>query len=178
MHHPFITAILCRQCCRIFAILLIVACSRPVLGQAGLDAVRQHRRDHAPAILRQFAELLSIPNVGRDVPNINRNADYIRDEFTKRGVEIQLLKNPRRPNVPPLIYGEINTPGATRTIGIYVHYDGQPSDPKQWTTKRKPLGTCGKQERKRRILATKQKRIRKQQKFNNQLAAFVSSRTL
>ena len=34
----------------------------------------------------------------------------------------------------PVVFGEIRTPGATRTIGFYAHYDGQPLDPKEWTT--------------------------------------------
>jgi len=31
------------------------------------------------------------------------------------------------------VYGEITVPGATRTVVLYAHYDGQPVDPKQWT---------------------------------------------
>ena len=33
----------------------------------------------------------------------------------------------------PLVYGELIVPGATRTLGIYAHYDGQPVDPSNWT---------------------------------------------
>ena len=32
-----------------------------------------------------------------------------------------------------IIFGEITRPNATRTLAIYVHYDGQPADPTQWT---------------------------------------------
>ncbi|MGH9760483.1 MAG: M20/M25/M40 family metallo-hydrolase, partial [Blastocatellia bacterium] len=34
--------------------------------------------------------------------------------------------------VPPVVYGELPSPGATRTITFYAHYDGQPVDPRQW----------------------------------------------
>ena len=34
---------------------------------------------------------------------------------------------------PGVVYGEYMSPGATRTIIFYAHYDGQPVDPKQWT---------------------------------------------
>ena len=33
-----------------------------------------------------------------------------------------------------VVFGEIRTPGATRTMGFYAHYDGQPLDPKEWTS--------------------------------------------
>lgn len=32
-----------------------------------------------------------------------------------------------------MIYAELPTPGAARTIILYAHYDGQPVDPKVWT---------------------------------------------
>ena len=31
------------------------------------------------------------------------------------------------------MFGELKTPGATKTVIIYAHYDGQPVDPRQWT---------------------------------------------
>ncbi len=34
---------------------------------------------------------------------------------------------------PPIVYGALDVPGATRTLGIYVHYDGQPVDESQWS---------------------------------------------
>ncbi len=38
------------------------------------------------------------------------------------------------PGAPPAVFGELDTPGATRTLIFYAHYDGQPLDPKEWTT--------------------------------------------
>jgi len=40
---------------------------------------------------------------------------------------------PPSPGAPPAVYGEWNTAGATRTVVLYAHYDGQPTDPKKWT---------------------------------------------
>jgi acetylornithine deacetylase/succinyl-diaminopimelate desuccinylase-like protein len=50
----------------------------------------------------------------------------------KRGLAPQLLYGSDK-SAPPLIYGEWKTPGATRTIVFYAHYDGQPTDPSKWT---------------------------------------------
>jgi acetylornithine deacetylase/succinyl-diaminopimelate desuccinylase-like protein len=38
------------------------------------------------------------------------------------------------PGSSPVVFGEMRTPGATRTIVFYAHYDGQPLDPKEWAT--------------------------------------------
>jgi acetylornithine deacetylase/succinyl-diaminopimelate desuccinylase-like protein len=50
----------------------------------------------------------------------------------QRGLNPRLLEA-STPNTPPAVYGEWKTPGAQRTILVYAHYDGQPTDPKQWT---------------------------------------------
>ena len=38
------------------------------------------------------------------------------------------------PGSNPIVFGEIRTPGGTRTIVFYAHYDGQPLDPKEWSS--------------------------------------------
>ena len=102
-----------------------------VLGQSvPLKIARDYREAHGPAILAEFVELLSIPNVASDSAGIHRNAEYIKAEFEKRGVAMELLKIS---GAPPIVYGELLVPGVTRTLGIYVHYDGQPADPSNWT---------------------------------------------
>jgi len=49
----------------------------------------------------------------------------------KRGIAPKLVSVP---GGNPVVFGEIQTPGATRTIVFYAHYDGQPLDPKEWAT--------------------------------------------
>src|SRR5579863_4267592 len=92
-------------------------------------AAHQYRVAHESQILSEFSQLLSIPNIASGKPNIRRNADTIAAALTKRGVAAQLVEIP---NANPLVYGELKTPGATRTIALYAHYDGQPLDPKEW----------------------------------------------
>ena len=97
---------------------------------AGAQAARSFREANGPRILRDYAELLSIPNVASDSVGIWRNAEYISQELAERGVESRLLT---LPGANPIVYGELTVPGATRTLGLYVHYDGQPADPSNWT---------------------------------------------
>jgi acetylornithine deacetylase/succinyl-diaminopimelate desuccinylase-like protein len=91
---------------------------------------RRFREANGPRILREYAEFLSIPNVASDSAGIWRNAEHIRNELLERGVDARLLT---LPGANPIVFGELQVPGATRTLGLYVHYDGQPADPANWT---------------------------------------------
>jgi acetylornithine deacetylase/succinyl-diaminopimelate desuccinylase-like protein len=97
--------------------------------QSGPDVAARYRDTHGPRILREFATLLSYPNRARDTADIEKVAVYIRDQLQAVGVTSELL---RVGDAPPIVYGALTVPGATRTLGLYVHYDGQPVDPRQW----------------------------------------------
>jgi len=94
-------------------------------------AARRWRQQHERAIVDEFVTLLAIPNIAADRPNIQRNAETIAKMMEKRGVESKLVTVP---GGNPVVFGEIRTPGATRTVVFYAHYDGQPLDPKEWAT--------------------------------------------
>jgi len=94
-------------------------------------AARQWRESHERAILAEYLELLAVPNLATDDASIRRNAAAVSALLEKRGVKTRLLEVP---GAPPAVYGEIVTPGATRTLVFYAHYDGQPVDPKEWAT--------------------------------------------
>jgi acetylornithine deacetylase/succinyl-diaminopimelate desuccinylase-like protein len=109
----------------IFFLLVISVHAQP----PSVTAARAFRHAHEHEIIEEFTKLLAIPNVASDTVNIGRNADFISSMLTARGVNTQLLSVP---NVPPVVYGEIKVPGATRTLIIYAHYDGQPVEPAKW----------------------------------------------
>jgi acetylornithine deacetylase/succinyl-diaminopimelate desuccinylase-like protein len=94
-------------------------------------AAHQWRTAHQQTILAEFMELLAIPNLASDSPNIRRNAAAVLAILEKRGVKTRLLEVP---GAPPVVFGEVDSPGAVRTVVFYAHYDGQPLDPKEWTT--------------------------------------------
>jgi acetylornithine deacetylase/succinyl-diaminopimelate desuccinylase-like protein len=79
-------------------------------------------------IVAELVDLLAIPNVAADRENIRKNAARLRDMLAKRGLTAEILETAGN----PLVWGESKTPGATRTILFYAHYDGQPVDPKGW----------------------------------------------
>ena len=113
-------------------LLLLLLLSFPVFAQTTQEKVRDYRRGNEHQLLREYFEFLSLPNVASDVENIRRNAARIMEMMKQRGLNPRLLEA-GTPNTPPAVYAEWKTPGAQRTLLFYAHYDGQPTDPKQWT---------------------------------------------
>ena len=113
----------------VLALTLLAPTAAPAQDNAAARAARAWRQGHERAILDEFVALLRLPNVSSDRPNIQRNADAIAEMLSRRGVATRLLTTE---GANPVVFGEIRTPGATRTIGFYAHYDGQPLDPSEW----------------------------------------------
>lgn len=114
----------------LLGLLLVSSQAIELRAQSPAEVARAFREANEAAILQDFTELLSYPNVASDLEGIRRNADYIVGELEAVGVDAELLEVG---DAPPIVYGELLVPGATRTLGIYVHYDGQPADPANWT---------------------------------------------
>lgn len=118
---------------QLISVLITFAFTLPVAAQS-VSTLRtdEYCRAHERQIIAEFARLLEIPNVASDSENIRRNAEFIREMMQRRGLSPRLLETASR-STPPAVYGEWKTPGATQSIVLYAHYDGQPTDPKQWT---------------------------------------------
>jgi acetylornithine deacetylase/succinyl-diaminopimelate desuccinylase-like protein len=95
-------------------------------------AAKGYRQAHEHEIIAEYINLLSVPNVASDAPNIRRNAALVAEMLQRRGVKTRLLELPEIPETPPVVYGEIVRPGASRTLMFYAHYDGQPIEPAKW----------------------------------------------
>lgn len=111
--------------------LLLISPIASAQSNPAARAAQQWRQAHERQIVSEFVSLLSIPDVSSDHSDIQRNAEFIAAMMRKRGIDPRLVSIP---GANPVVFGEIRTPGATRTIVLYAHYDGQPVDPKQWTT--------------------------------------------
>ena len=113
-------------------LLVLILLPVSLFAQTTQERVREFRRANEHQILKEFTTLLSIPNVASDTANIRKNAALIVEMMKQRGLNPRLLEG-ATPDTPPAVYGELKVPGAQRTILVYAHYDGQPTDPKQWT---------------------------------------------
>lgn len=101
--------------------------------------VRKYTDARKPAIMNEFMEFISIPNVASDSVNIRKNAAMIMEMMRKRKIQnVQLLEHGES-NVPPVVYGEVMSPGAKQTLIFYAHYDGQPVNPTQWAKELQPF---------------------------------------
>ena len=95
-------------------------------------AIRSFRSENEIGWMKEYISFLSIPNIASDTIGMKQNANFIMDMMKKRNIQQVGLLNGVSKNIPPAIYGEVITPGATQTIIFYAHYDGQPVDSSQW----------------------------------------------
>jgi acetylornithine deacetylase/succinyl-diaminopimelate desuccinylase-like protein len=109
-----------------FSLLIFGACAH------AQDLIREYRQANEQRLLNEFVRFLSIPNLANDTPNIRKNADHLVAEMQKRELKPRLLEAEDK-TVPPVVYGEYIAPGATKTVIFYAHYDGQPTDPADWS---------------------------------------------
>ncbi|MEO6004308.1 MAG: M20/M25/M40 family metallo-hydrolase [Opitutus sp.] len=101
--------------------------------------VRAWRVAHENEAIAEYRELVAIPNMSVDRANVRRNAEFIAAMLRRRGVDARLLTNGTA-NSNPVVFGELKVPGATRTIMLYAHYDGQPVNPAKWAPGWEPFG--------------------------------------
>ena len=91
-------------------------------------AINDYRGAHEKVIVKDFIDLLAMPNVADNVADMDRNADYITELLVARGFATRRLKA----GGAPYIYAELKSPGAAETILIYAHFDGQPVQEENW----------------------------------------------
>lgn len=122
--------------CRRASIQVTAGCPQlalysPAMSSEALQAARRHLAENGWLILADFVELLRLPNVTRHRDDLHANAAELVRRFEARGAKMEVVE---RAGASPAVVGELRTPGATATLGVYVHYDGQPVDPGRWRT--------------------------------------------
>lgn len=96
------------------------------------NQIRTYRAAHEKELLLTYKSFLEIPNIASDQIGIRRNAEWIAAFMREKGIERVQFLYPNSPEMPPAVYGESIRPGATETIVLYAHYDGQPVDTSKW----------------------------------------------
>ena len=97
-----------------------------------ITAAEAHVAAHEEAIVGELRELLALPNVATSETDIRRNAELLVRMLERRSVTARILETP---DAPVAVFGELKSPGATRTLLFYAHFDGQPIGPEAaWKT--------------------------------------------
>jgi acetylornithine deacetylase/succinyl-diaminopimelate desuccinylase-like protein len=89
-----------------------------------------HERVEAalPRAFELYRELLTYPNDAHDRDDILRLVAWLEARFTERGFTTERIATAGS----PLLLAERASPGAARTVLIYLQADGQPVDPSRW----------------------------------------------
>jgi acetylornithine deacetylase/succinyl-diaminopimelate desuccinylase-like protein len=95
------------------------------------EAVGRYTAANEQAIAGQLADMIAIDSVAASPAGLRKQADMLVAALKARGFAAQLLDGK---GGPPLVFGELKTPGANRIVTFYAHYDGQPVVPSQWAT--------------------------------------------
>ena len=111
-------------------LLAVLAVLMPVAAHAALiDDVRAYRQAHEAAIVGNLSELARLRSIPADPEGLTNTAKRLQALLLERGFTAQLLPTAGGPLV---VFGELKTPGAKRTVTFYAHYDGQPVTPSEW----------------------------------------------
>lgn len=110
----------------------LAAATVVVTGYPAFAAGREPSPADRHAVLTEFRDFLTIPNVAADPAGKKRTADALIAMLSHQGIEGRLLPA-SDPRAPAAVYGEWLVPGAKRTVVFYAHYDGQPISPEAWT---------------------------------------------
>lgn len=97
-----------------------------------LDKLRSSHLNRHHELLQEYVQFCALPNTWNDPEQLRQNAAFIVDMMKKRGISNARTVEVNIPGAIPAVYGEVLTPGATRTLVFYAHYDGQPVNPAKW----------------------------------------------
>lgn len=95
-----------------------------------VEITKAWRDEKGLQILNDFRELLALKNVASNFDDMSKNADWIESYLAKRNFKTKRLIE----GGAPYVFGERKTLGATKTVLIYAHYDGQPVKPENWAS--------------------------------------------
>jgi acetylornithine deacetylase/succinyl-diaminopimelate desuccinylase-like protein len=91
--------------------------------------VREWRAKNERQILAELMQLIALPNQAANRGDIAKNADLLTAMFEKRGFAVNRWET----KGSPIVFARRDAANARGSVIFYFHYDGQPSDPKEWT---------------------------------------------
>jgi acetylornithine deacetylase/succinyl-diaminopimelate desuccinylase-like protein len=115
--------------CQVFSFSLVLALTAVSALLAQRRPIAGWRVQHERQIVDELLQLVSISNVAGNDGNMRRNADLLETLFTKRGFKVEKTDGPGS----PVIFARLDVPSPRGVLTLYIHYDGQPVTPDEWT---------------------------------------------
>ena len=117
------------------AIIAAIAIATSATPAAAADlgpSAHAFRAAHEAAIVGELDALTRMRSVAADPAGLTATASWLQTELEQRGLKTRLLS--ASDGDAPVVYGELASPGARRTVVFYAHYDGQPVTPSEWSS--------------------------------------------
>ncbi len=116
---------------RVLAVLLLalVTLQSMAAPPRAVVEVRQWRVANERQILGELMQLVSLPNIAANKADIVRNADALTTLFEQRGCTVSRIETAGS----PVLIARRDVHSARGTLTFYMHYDGQPVNPTEWT---------------------------------------------
>lgn len=119
------------------AAALLLAASVGAASAQSTAEVAKWRQAHERAIVDELTGLVALPNVAGKDDDMRKNAEHLSALFKQRGFSVETVGGPGS----PVVFSTLDVPKAVGTLTFYIHYDGQPVDPAEWT-RCKPFTPC------------------------------------
>jgi acetylornithine deacetylase/succinyl-diaminopimelate desuccinylase-like protein len=116
----------------VFWALAAVLLAAPAFASNLHQDVDAYRAAHERAIIARLDALTRLKSVAADPAGIVAAAARLKGLLAARGFKTEEFTAPG--GSPPLVFGSYTSPGATRTVLFYAHYDGQPVTPSKWSS--------------------------------------------
>ncbi|HYB94094.1 MAG TPA: M20/M25/M40 family metallo-hydrolase [Vicinamibacterales bacterium] len=91
--------------------------------------VREWRAKNERQIVAELIQLVSLPNIAANKADIVKNADLLTSMFERRGFGVKRIET----KGSPILVAERAAAKPAGTLTFYMHYDGQPTDARDWT---------------------------------------------
>jgi len=96
---------------------------------ADILRVREWRAAHERQILTELIQFVSLPSIASNKADIVKNADALTAMFEKRGFAVKRIATVGS----PVVIAQRDAANGAGTLTFYMHYDGQPTEAKDWT---------------------------------------------